>query len=147
MSFLLQHGYKFEINETVGAADVDLKWLTLAKGIKSIDPDNNEKTDQTEYYDGNGAAETSVVGSQKTFGFEGHRDYADEAQNLIFNKLSHKVGPDRDIEYKVTYPDGTKLKGRATVVNIKDPGGEAGSKGEMSFEIHYAGKPTLTPVV
>lgn len=144
-AFLLQHGYKFDINKAVDALDTAEDWLRIAGGIKSVDPDNSEEIAQDYYYDGDGNAETDVIGMQKVYAFSGHRKYGNAAQDFIFNTLSHVVGPERRVAFRITYPDGTKLSGPATIANIKDPGGDANSKGEIEFEIHFAGLPTVTP--
>lgn len=83
--FLMNHGYKFELNvsETSTA-----KYAVIAKGITSVDPDNNEESEETYYYDGGGAAERDITGFMMSYGFEGHRYYGDEAQDLFLNVLT-----------------------------------------------------------
>lgn len=144
MSFLLQYNHKFRINSTPGITPGTM--LDIARGITSIDPDNNEDIDQTYYYDGGGSASSDVIGFQKVISFEGHRDYADPAQNFIFS-LTNKLGPDRVTDFEWELPDGSIISGEATVANIKDPGGDANSKGEIEFEIHFNGLPLVTPAV
>ncbi|MED1012129.1 phage tail tube protein [Bacillus mycoides] len=140
MSFLLNHGYKFEINTT---SDIEVAtWERIAKGITSVDPDNNEESEETYYYDGGGAAERDITGFMMSYGFEGHRFYGDKAQDFIFSKL-HKVGPERKIEFRVTEPNGDKWEGRGTLSEIKAPGGDANAKGEIEFTISFDGIPVL----
>ncbi|PGX01674.1 capsid protein [Bacillus cereus] len=140
MSFLLNHGYKFEINTT---SDIEVAtWARIAKGITSVDPDNNEESEETYYYDGGGAAERDITGFMMSYGFEGHRFYGDKAQDFIFSKL-HKVGPERKIEFRVTEPNGDKWEGKATLSEIKAPGGDANAKGEIEFTISFDGIPVL----
>ncbi|MDM5191133.1 capsid protein [Bacillus hominis] len=140
MAFLLNHGYKFEINT---ASTGTKKLERIAKGITSVDPDNNEETEETYYYDGGGAAERDITGFMMSYGFEGHRFYGDPAQDFIFSKL-HKVGPDRKVDFEVTEPNGDKWSGKATLSEIKAPGGDANSKGEIEFTISFDGMPTFT---
>ena len=142
MSFLLQYNHKFRINSVPGTTPGTL--LDIKRGITSIDPDNNEDISQDYYYDGNGSASSDVIGLQTVISFEGHRDYADPAQNFIFS-LTNKLGPDRVTNFEWELPDGTEISGEVTVANIKDPGGDANSKGEIEFEIHFNGLPTVTP--
>lgn len=141
-AYLLQHGYRFLINKKVGAKDSERTWLRLAAGIKSITPDNNEEVSEDYYYDGGGNAESGVTGMQKTYSFEGHRKYGDPAQDYIYDTLSHGVGPEREVEAMIIYPDGNAIKGKAIIVNIKDPGGDANSKGEIEFNLNFSGMPT-----
>ncbi|HDR7795312.1 TPA: capsid protein [Bacillus luti] len=142
--FLLNHGYKFEIN-TTSALEVPT-WKQIAAGITSVDPDNNEESEETYYYDGDGAAERDITGFMLSYGFEGHRKYGDEAQDYIFSK-THKVGPERKTEFIVTEPNGDKWEGKATISEIKSPGGGANSKGEIEFTISFDGVPKFTKAV
>ncbi|HFJ9375108.1 TPA: capsid protein [Bacillus nitratireducens] len=138
--FLLNHGYKFEVNTT---SDIEVAtWERIAAGITSVDPDNNEESEETYYYDGGGAAERDITGFMMSYGFEGHRKYGDKAQDYIFSKV-HKVGPERKTEFRVTEPNGDKWEGRATISEIKSPGGDANAKGEIEFTISYDGVPTF----
>ncbi|WP_281659127.1 capsid protein [Halobacillus sp. Cin3] len=140
-AFLLQYNHKFRINTAPGT---DPGTLTpIAAGITSIDPNNNEETDESFYYDGDGGGSTDVTGIKKVITFEGHRKYGDAAQDFIFG-LTNKTGPDRKTDFEWEFPDGQLIKGPVTIVNIKDPGGDANSKGEISFEIHFEGLPEVT---
>lgn len=140
MSFLLNHGYKFKINT---AATGTKKMEPIAKGITSVDPDNNEESEETYYFDGGGAAERDITGFMLAYSFEGHRFYGDAAQDFIYSKL-HKVGPDRKVDFEVTEPNGDNWAGKATLSEIKSPGGDANSKGEIEFTISFDGIPTFT---
>jgi len=139
--FLLNHGYKFEINAT-STSEVPA-WELIAAGITSVDPDNNEESDENYYYDGGGAAERDITGFMMSYGFEGHRKYGDKAQDFIFSKI-HKVGPERKGEFRVTEPNGDVWEGKATISEIKAPGGDANSKGEIEFTISFDGVPKFT---
>lgn len=140
MAFLLNHLYKFEIDtSTTGTA----KWEVIAKGITSVDPDNNEESDENYYYDGGGSATRDVTGFMMSYGFEGHREYKDPAQNFIMKKIN-QVGDARKVPFRVTEPDGGKFEGRATLSDIKAPGGDANAKGDIEFTISYDGVPTYT---
>nr|WP_257154612.1 capsid protein [Bacillus thuringiensis] len=118
--------------------------LRVGSGITSVDPDSNEETDESFYYDGEGAAQRDVLGVMLLWGFSGHRDYNDLAQNYIMG-LRIKTGLDRKTNFTITYPNGDKLEGVATISEIKDAGGDANRKGEIEFTISYDGLPTFTP--
>ncbi len=139
--FLLNSKYNLEINVTPGEETED--WARLAKGITSMEPDFNEETDQTTYYDGDGYAETDVIGAQLISSFSGHRYSGDKAQDFIYNRAI-EIGPTRRTDYRMTMPDGASFEGPCTIAAITGPGGDAGAKGEISFEIHFAGKPEYT---
>lgn len=140
-AFLLQHNFRFWWNPTTGADISAPGWLRIASGISSIDTENNEEVDQTGYYDLNGGVDSTVIGFQLTYSFEGHRQYEDEAQNFIFNDAMLDIDTKRRGEFLIVSPDKKSLKGPASLVNLSAPGGDANAKGEISFEIHYSGKP------
>lgn len=135
----MNYGYKFDV-KALGGAGTN---MPIAKGITGVDPDNNEETEDTYYFDGGGAAETDVTGYKLSYAFEGHRNYGDPAQDYIMG-LATKTGPERKVDFTVTEPNGDKYQGTATVSDIKLPGGDANSKGEIEFTISYDGKPTFT---
>lgn len=142
MSFLLNHNYRFYINELLKGNDPNTN-LRIGKGITSIDPDNNEESDETYYYDGGGAAERDITGYMLSYAFEGHRNYGDPAQDKLM-ALATKTGPDRKLYFVVEEPDGTVIEGPATVSDIVKPGGDANAKGEISFTISFDGTPEIT---
>lgn len=141
MSFLLNHGYKFEIE--IKTETETITKARIAKGITSVDPDNNEESEETYYYDGGGAAERDITGFMLSYSFEGHRFYGDKAQDYIFS-LTNKTGPARKTTFTVTEPNGDKWEGPATISEIKAPGGDANSKGEIEFTVSFDGMPTFT---
>jgi hypothetical protein len=141
MSFLLNYKTKFEIDTTPGAAPT---YVVIAAGITGVDVSNNEQTDETAYYDGNGAASTDVIGFQVSYSFSGHRAYGDPAMDFIFGKR-FEIGDARRTKIRVTEPDGGVITGEATISGLSGPGGEANGKGDISFELKINGKPTYVP--
>ncbi|MBP1971579.1 hypothetical protein J2Z83_003730 [Virgibacillus natechei] len=140
--FLLQSKNKLEINTSPNNGEEN--YARLAKGISSMEPDPNEEIDQASYLDGDGFAESDVTGAQLIVSCDGHRYYGDEAQDFIYG-LQMELGPARRTTFRLTLPDGSKFEGPVTVANIVGPGGEANTKGEISFELHFNGKPTYEP--
>ncbi|MBC1459073.1 phage tail tube protein [Listeria newyorkensis] len=140
-AFLLQHNFRFWWNPVTGAAISDPGWLRIASGISSIDTENNEEVDQTGYYDLNGGVDSTVIGFQLTYSFEGHRQYEDPAQNFIYNDAMLEIDTMRRGEMLIVAPDKKGLKGPASLVNVNAPGGDANAKGEISFDTHFSGKP------
>lgn len=140
--FLLQSKNKLEINTTPNEAEET--WEVLASGISSMEPDPNEEIAQDNYFDGDGFGESDVTGAQLILSVDGHRNYGDPAQDYVYS-LQMELGPARRTDFRLTLPDGSAFEGPCTIANITGPGGEAGEKGAISFEIHFAGKPTYTP--
>lgn len=139
--FLLQSKHLLEINTTPGSEG---PFVRLAAGITSMEPDPNDEVAQDRYFDGEGFAETDVIGAQLVLTFSGHRKYGDPAQDYIFSLLL-EPGPARRTELRWTLPDGSNFEGPVTIAAITGPGGEAGAKGEIGFELHFNGKPEFTP--
>jgi hypothetical protein len=135
-----QRLYEIDItpNETTAT------YARLGAGLTGADPSNNEEMDQTAYLDGDGYKETEVIGAQFTLAFSGHRVVGDSAQDFIAG-LEHELGSNRKTTFRVTDKDGNVKSGDCTIANVDFGGGDAGAKVEISFEIHLAGKPAVTP--
>lgn len=142
--FELMNAHSFKINTVPGTTPGTMS--AIAKGITNVEPSNNEELSQDKYLDGAGFGETDVIGAQTVLAFTGHRYYGDPAQDFIMG-LIHKLGEERRTNFEWTEPDGGKFTGDCTIANISGPSGAAGAKGEISFEIHFNGKPTYTPGV
>jgi hypothetical protein len=140
--FELMNKHIFEINTTPGVTPGT--YARIAEGITNVEPNNNEELSQDRYLNGDGYGETDVIGAQLVLTFTGHRKYGDLAQDFIFSKLL-ELGPERRTEFRWTEPDGGVFEGECTIANISGPSGDAGAKGEISFEIHFNGKPDYTP--
>ncbi|PSL41704.1 hypothetical protein B0H94_11817 [Salsuginibacillus halophilus] len=138
---LVQSKHKFEIDVTPG--EEEETYERLAKGFNSLDPELNEENDQTQYFDGDGYASTTVMGAQMTLSFSGHRYYGDAAQDFIFEKWL-EIGKGRETTFKWTLPNGVVLEGPVTIAEISGPGGDANEKGEIEVAIHFNGKPEVT---
>jgi hypothetical protein len=139
--FVLQSAHSFEINTTPGAAAT---FAVLGAGLNNFEPSNNEEVDQSNYLDGDGFASSDVTGAQLIVSFSGHRKIGDPAQDFVFGKLL-SLGSGRKTDFRWTLPDGSKFEGECTIANIEGPSGDANAKGEISFEIHFNGKPVYTP--
>jgi hypothetical protein len=139
--FELMNAHSFSVNTVPGTTPGTL--AVIGKGITNVEPSNNEELSQDKYLDGGGFGETDVIGAQTVLAFTGHRFYGDPAQDFIMG-LMLKLGEDRRTNFEWTEPDGGKFTGACTIANISGPSGAAGSKGEISFEIHFNGEPTYT---
>ncbi|MEK5272551.1 capsid protein [Aeribacillus sp. FSL K6-8394] len=144
MAFELMNAHKFEIQTGTDATTQEPIYSLIAKGITNVEPNNNEELDQTKYLDGDGYGETDVTAAQLVLTFTGHRYYGDPAQDYIVGKLL-ELGPTRRTNFRWTEPDGGIFEGPCTIANISGPSGDAGTKGEISFEIHFNGRPQYTP--
>lgn len=142
--FELMNAHSFKIKtgtDTTAGTDI---MSAIAKGITNVEPSNNEELSQDKYLDGDGYGETDVIGAQTVLAFTGHRFYGDAAQDYIFSKILD-LGASRRTTFEWVEPDGGTFTGACTIANISGPSGSAGAKGEISFEIHFNGKPAYTP--
>ncbi len=141
MSFLLQSAHTFEINTTPGAGTPT--YSRLGAGLNNFEVSLNEEVAQDVYLDGDGFAASTVTGAQLVITFSGHRLIGDAAQDFIFAN-QFELGQGRETDFKWTLPDGTIIEGACTIANIEGPSGDANTKSEISFEIHFNGRPTVT---
>lgn len=142
MSFEIMNKHSFKINVTPDEPTETME--PIAAGIMSAEPSFNDEIAQDKYLDGAGFSETDVIGAQITIAFSGHRLYGDPAQDFIYDR-AFGIGTARRTNFEWEQPDGSKLTGNCTITNIEGPGGEAGAKGEIAFEIHFNGEPEYTP--
>jgi len=140
--FELNYQSLYEINTTPESGTAT--WSRIGAGITSADPSNNESKDQTNYLDGDGYAESEIIGAQFTLAFSGHRVHGDAAQDWIAS-IEHELGDNRKTQFRYTDMKGNQKTGNCTVVDIDFGGGDAASKKEISFGIDVNGKPTVTP--
>ncbi|VKM96499.1 phage protein [Streptococcus pneumoniae] len=123
------------------------EYLWLAKGLKSSSPENNEETDDSAYFDGDGTKEEIVVSKTRGRTFEGHRDYSDKAQNFVADK-EDEVGDDLVVWYKEVSSDGkTQKEGLARLSEIEIGDGEASELETIKFKIAWIRKPKKSTVV
>jgi hypothetical protein len=140
-AFHTMNEHKFDINTVPGSAPGT--YASLKAGIKNVAIKNNEKLDQATYLDGNGFGSTDVIAAQMTLAFTSDRKIGDPAQDFIFSKAM-SIGTARHTQFKWTLPDTSMFQGECTIANVEGPTGDAGSKGEFKFEIHFNGAPTYT---
>lgn len=119
-------------------------WVTVAKGVKSITPSPNETVSQKQYSDGEGFAESHVTGGQFTVAVSCDRFLYDQAQDFVFSKLL-KFGCERTTQARFVNALGEVKEGVCTIANIIPPNGEPNVEGDCSFEVHFNGKPTISP--
>lgn len=122
-------------------------YLWIAKGLKASSPENNEETDDSAYFDGDGTKEEIVISKTRGRSFEGHRDYSDAAQNFVAER-EDAIGDELLIWYKEVSPDGKKQKeGLARLSEIEIGDGEASELETIKFKIVWIRKPESSAVV
>lgn len=142
MRFPLNYETLLEVDITPKAAT--RTYVRLAEGIATVEDSMNEVVDQQSFYKDNGYATSRKTGGQLIFTISGSRATGDAAQDFIAS-LYGAFGDDAISNIRVTSSDGEVKSGAATFTAIVAGGGDAGSLGTFSCEIHVNGKPSITP--
>lgn len=119
----------------------DEKYMWIAKGIKESAPENDAEDDDVAYFDGDGTKEKVITSKSRGRSFEGHRDYADKAQNFVVDK-EDAVADDLIVWYKEVTPDGKYYKeGLARLSEIEVGDGEASELETIKFQVNWTRTP------
>lgn len=117
------------------------KYMWIAKGIKESAPENNAEDDDVAYFDGDGTKEKVITSKSRGRSFEGHRDYADKAQNFVVDK-EDTLADDLIVWYKEVTPDGKSYKeGLARLSEIEVGDGEASELETIKFQVNWSRTP------
>lgn len=117
------------------------KYMWIAKGIKESAPENDAEDDDVAYFDGDGTKEKVITSKSRGRSFEGHRDYADKAQNFVVDK-EDAVADDLVVWYKEVTPDGKTYKeGLARLSEIEVGDGEASELETIKFQVNWSRTP------
>lgn len=119
----------------------DDKYMWIAKGIKESAPENDAEDDDVAYFDGDGTKEKVITSKSRGRSFEGHREYADKAQNFVVDK-EDAVADDLIVWYKEVTPDGKSYKeGLARLSEIEVGDGEASELETIKFQVNWSRTP------
>ena len=119
----------------------DDKYMWIAKGIKESAPENDAEDDDVAYFDGDGTKEKVITSKSRGRSFEGHRDYADKAQNFVVDK-EDAVADDLIVWYKeVTADSKTYKEGLARLSEIEVGDGEASELETIKFQVNWSRTP------
>lgn len=122
-------------------APTEDKYMWIAKGIKESAPENDAEDDDVAYFDGDGTKEKVITSKSRGRSFEGHRDYADKAQNFVVDK-EDAVADDLIVWYKEVTPDGKYYKeGLARLSEIEVGDGEASELETIKFQVNWSRTP------
>lgn len=117
------------------------KYMWIAKGIKESAPENDAEDDDVAYFDGDGTKEKVITSKSRGRSFEGHRDYADKAQNFVVDK-EDAVADELIVWYKEVTPDGKSYKeGLARLSEIEVGDGEASELETIKFQVNWSRTP------
>ena|SRR5690625_1098502 len=118
-------------------------YMRVSKWIHTVDPSNDEETDDTAYYDGDGTPETDVTSTKLSWAFEGYYLDSDPAHKYI-RSIESKSGEARKCMYKQVRQNGDVLEAPATITQPITTGGEASAYETISFTVSWDREPELT---
>lgn len=123
------------------------KYKWLAKDITTSSPEVDEQTDDSADFAGDGTPVETITSVKRGRSFEGKRNDADEAQNMIAG-MEDEVGDGRKVWYKEVSSDGkTQKEGVATVSEIEIGDGDATEHEGFKAKIMWDQKPKKSNVV
>lgn len=115
----------------------------IGSGITGVEPSGEEEVESIKYLDGEGFSTMIISGKTDGLTFSGHRDYKDDAQNLILDKQNDET-LNRGGFFRIKYPHGKIKEGPAIVHGITEMSGEAGDREGIEFTITFSGKPKVS---
>ena len=142
----------FEIEPSIGTAYSSNAWTykTLCAGWENIAEALNETVQQYHFLCGQGHAVNRVTGMAPAITLTGRRVQGDDAQDYIFSK-KYEVGSERESSFKMVLHDKsagtdapTTITVPCTICNIQEINGGSVDNWQVSCEIRFNGKPTIT---
>ena len=144
----------FELEPYIGTdyATATSTWTysTLCAGWENVAEALNETVQQYHFLCGNGHAMNKVTGMAVAVTLTGRRVQGDTAQDYIFGK-KYEVGSQRESSFKLVMHNKssgsdvvTTLVVPCTIANIQEINGGAVDNWQISCEIRFNGKPTIT---
>lgn len=117
-------------------------WARIGQGIQNVTPNDSKNTESFTDYASEGGTTNTVQKNTFGYNFTGYRCYGNEAQDFI-ESLRFKDGEDVETNFKHIAPDGSAVVCRVAVTDISMFGGDANSKGDVSFGLLIQGIPTF----
>ena len=92
-----------------------------------------------------GCTRRLMTAKSVTISVSGKRNVGDAGNDYIAG-LAFKNGRDSEADFQWTFPDGTKIKFKDAVINLKDfISGDSTGVAPLSFDVMSNGKPEVVP--
>ena len=138
--------YEYHFYVDITPTLTEPSWAEVSEGIENFDKALNEVVNDYQFFSGQGWGSSEVTGGQLTITLTGRRIRGDAAQDYIFNPaLRYNFGDARKTRFKFTSPGGYQVIGGCTLANIDTSGGDSTDGTELTFDVKFNGKPTITP--
>lgn len=96
-------------------------------------------------FDQKGWTRRLMTAKSVTISVSGKRNVGDAGNDYIAG-LAFKNGRDSEADFQWTFPDGTKIKFKDAVINLKDfISGDSTGVAPLSFDVMSNGKPEVVP--
>ncbi|MBL1125771.1 hypothetical protein F9856_06395 [Streptococcus suis] len=124
-----------EIENFVNIADMESFSVSFDNGVEEWKP-----------FDHQGWTRRLMTAKSITISVSGKRNVGDAGNDYIAG-LAFKNGRDAEADFQWTFPDGTKVKFKDAVLNIKDfIAGDSTGVAPLSFDLMSNGKPEVVAV-
>ena len=122
------------VESLVDIADMESFSVSLDNGVEEWKP-----------FDQKGWTRRLMTAKSVTISVSGKRNVGDAGNDYIAG-LAFKNGRDSEADFQWTFPDGTKIKFKDAVINLKDfISGDSTGVAPLSFDVMSNGKPEVVP--
>ena len=139
------YNYSININTT---PDAKATWSPLCAGIENFSEALNEQVQQFFFMCAKGYANNYVTGMAPVMTITGRRVKGDAAQEFIFSN-KYNLMEKRETQMQLVYTDAENantetITCNVTIQKIVEINGNATDPSQISFDLAFNGKPTLT---
>lgn len=122
------------LESLVNIADMESFSVSFDNGVEEWKP-----------FDQAGWTRRLMTAKSVTISVSGKRNVGDAGNDYIAG-LAFKNGRDSEADFQWTFPDGTKVKFKDAVINLKDfASGDSTGVAPFSFDVMSNGKPEVVP--
>ena len=122
------------VESLVDIADMESFSVSFDNGVEEWQP-----------FDQKGWTRRLMTAKSVTISVSGKRNVGDAGNDYIAG-LAFKNGRDSEADFQWTFPDGTKIKFKDAVINLKDfISGDSTGVAPLSFDVMSNGKPEVVP--
>lgn len=132
---------QFQVNK--GTAGVES--LVDIADMESFSVSFDNSVEEWKPFDQKGWTRRLMTAKSVTISVSGKRNVGDAGNDYIAG-LAFKNGRDSEADFQWTFPDGTKIKFKDAVINLKDfISGDSTGVAPLSFDVMSNGKPEVVP--
>lgn len=134
---------QFQIDTATSDSESVMKTIADCESF-SVSFDNG--VEEWTPYESEGWKRRLQTGKGVTISVTGKRNVGDAGNDAVA-ALAFKNGRHVEKDFQWTFPDGTTVKFKSAVINVKNIGaGDSTAVGPLEFDVMSNGKPEVTPV-